>query len=326
MSHHLSRFSRRQFLATTAAGAALAWRRSCWAGSSLVDPQRFVLLSDTHVWEDRQHLKSGVKPADHFILARDEILALQPRPAGLVINGDCACLEGHAADYAVLRELLEPVRRAGIPLHFVLGNHDHRQTFCTSFKELLPAASPVADKLVSLVETPAANWVLLDSLDHTSVTPGLLGRAQLDWLAATLDAHAGRPAIIMAHHDLAATPAASPSPPAAPAKPVKPGEPSQPKAPAKNTGLLDTAELLKVLLPRKQVKLYFYGHTHRWGHSQRGGLPLFNLPTLVWVFDAQQPRGWVDAHLRADGISCELHALDKTHPAHGQCWNIAWRT
>ena len=309
-----SRLSRRQFLATATSAAVLTWRRSCWADSSRVDPRRFVLLSDTHVWEDRQHLRSGVKPADHFVRVRDEILALQPRPAGLFINGDCACMEGHAADYAVLRELLEPVRRAGVPLHFVLGNHDHRQTFRTSFQELLPAASPVADKLVSLVETPAADWILLDSLDQTNVTPGRLGRAQLDWLSATLDARAGRPAIIMAHHDLEPTP------------PPKPAEAAQPPRPVKHTGLLDSQELLGVLEPRKQAKLYFFGHTHRWGHAQRGGLPVLNLPTLVWVFDPQQPRGWVDAHLRGDGISCELHALDKTHPANGQCWNIAWRT
>jgi len=293
--------SRRRFLAAAGGGAALLGG-SCWHSGSQVDPQHFVLLSDPHVWADREHTHVGVKPADEFVKARERILALRPRPAGLFINGDCACLEGHAADYAVLRELLEPIRRAGIALHFTLGNHDQRDAFHTAFHDLLPAASPVAEKLVTLVETPAADCLLLDSLERTNSTPGRLGQAQLDWLSATLDARAGRPAIVMAHHN--------PEPKSLAGKPK---------------GLIDGDDLLNVLLPRKQAKLYFFGHTHRWEQTERDGLPLLNLPTTVWVFDAKQPHGWVDAHLHPTGISLQLHALNRRHPADGQCWSIAWR-
>ena len=46
-----------------------------------------------------------------------------------------------------------------------------------------------------------ANWFVLDSLDRTNSTPGVLGEAQLRWLESALDAHAGKPALVMVHHN-----------------------------------------------------------------------------------------------------------------------------
>jgi len=50
-----------------------------------------------------------------------------------------------------------------------------------------------------------------------------------------------------------------------------------------------------------------------------------NLPTTAYVFDKAQPSGWVDAQVRADGITLRLSALDRQHPAHGRCVDLAWR-
>jgi hypothetical protein len=152
---------------------------------------------------------------------------------------------------------------------------------------------------VSIVESPRANWLLLDSLDKTNYTPGLLGEKQLAWLAAALDARADRPALVVMHHNLDRDPQTS--------------------------GLRDTGRLLEVLAPRRQVKALFYGHTHRWGAEQVDGIHVVNLPTLVWLFDKQQPRGWVDARLRAEGMTLRLNALDPGHSAHGQTLELAWR-
>ena len=55
------------------------------------------------------------------------------------------------------------------------------------------------------------------------------------------------------------------------------------------------------------------------------GIHLVNLPTLVWLFDKSQPRGWVDAHVGTDAISLELHSLDPSHPKHGEKVELKWR-
>ena len=50
-----------------------------------------------------------------------------------------------------------------------------------------------------------------------------------------------------------------------------------------------------MVLPRKQVKAYFYGHTHIWGRTDISGIHLVNLPAMAWAFDPTQPRGFVTA-------------------------------
>jgi 3',5'-cyclic AMP phosphodiesterase CpdA len=300
MPIHVPPLSRRQFLAgSLAAGAGLLWGDRLQAAT--VDAQRFALLADIHLWEHRDREARSIRPAARFVQARDQLLALSPRPAAAIVAGDCAFGEGHAGDYAVLAELVQPIRQAGLPLHFLMGNHDHRDNFYAAFPEARPnGTSPVVDRHVALLETPVANWLLLDSLEKTNYVPGRLGKEQLEWLARTLDAHPDKPALVMAHH--------------------------YPDHKPKTTGLEDTQALLDVLLPRKQAKAFVFGHSHRWEFSTQDGLHLVNLPTLVWVFDKAQPAGWVDARLRPDGIALTLNALDKSHPAHGQIVELKWRS
>ena len=186
-----------------------------------------------------------------------------------------------------------------MPLHLILGNHDQRENFSKAIAPTLPGAapSPVDGKLVSVLETPLANWFLLDSLDKTAVTAGELGKAQLDWLAKALDARPEKPAIVMAHHYL-----------------FYPG------------GLEDSDALLEVLTPRPQVKAYVFGHSHMWQRWTWRGIHLINLPAVAWVFDPAQPHAWVDMKLTATGATLVLSSLDKTHPKHGERVELKWRT
>jgi 3',5'-cyclic AMP phosphodiesterase CpdA len=294
------KMTRRRFLAGSLAAAGWLCARRIAAAPSGTGPNRWVLLSDTHVWEKRDQKYRNTNPAENFLQIRAEILALKPRPSGVIFTGDLAFLEGQAADYAVLADLVQPLRQAGIGLHFALGNHDHRGNFWNAFPETRPAASPpVPNKHVGLLSTEPANWFLLDSLEQTKATPGLLGKAQLEWLAKELDARPEKPAMVVAHH---------------------PPDPT-----GGLEGLKDTGPLFDILRPRKQVKAYFFGHTHRWSVSQYRGIHLINLPTTAWLFDAKEPRGWVDVRLRPDGISLALSALDKNHQSHGQTVELTWR-
>jgi Icc protein len=302
MPIHLPPLSRRQFLTgSLAAGAGLLLGDRLLADASSVDANRFVLLADIHIWEHRDRDVRGIRPATNFLLARQEFLALAPRPAAAIVAGDCVFDQGQAADYAVLAELVQPIRQAGLSLHLVLGNHDNRENLYATFPDARPSGTPpVVDKHIAVLETPNANWFLLDSLHKTKYTPGRLGTEQLDWLARALDARPDKPALVVAHH--------------------------YPDQKPKTSGLEDTQALFDVLLPRKQVKAYVFGHSHRWAHQVQDGFHLVNLPTPAWIFDETQPRGWVDARLRPDGASLTLHALDKTHKANAQTLELTWRT
>jgi 3',5'-cyclic AMP phosphodiesterase CpdA len=302
MPIYVPALSRRRFLTgSLAAGAGVMLGGPLLADTTPVDANRYVLLSDLHVWEHRKGEHGGQFPTPNFEAARSEILALTPRPATAIVSGDCVFREGHAEDYAVLADLIHPLRKAGISFHFALGNHDGRENFHAAFPETKPKSEPpVPHKCVAIQETPHANWFLLDSLLKTNHTPGRLGKVQLEWLAKALDARSDKPALVVAHHNLDTKP---------------------------NThGLEDTQALLDVISTRKQVKAYIYGHRHRWSSETQDGLHMVNVPTLVWVFDQKQPRGWVDVRLRPDGAALVLHALDKAHKANGQTIDLKWRS
>jgi 3',5'-cyclic-AMP phosphodiesterase len=299
---HLPPLDRRRFLAgSLAAGAGLLLPRRL-AAERQPDANSFLLLADTHVTEHRDEERRGVKPSIEFEEAVRAMLALGTRPAGAIFAGDCAFLRGTPGDYAMLRSLLAPLRRAGMPIHLALGNHDHREHLLAAFpdaKSSLASGAP-ADNFVSVLETPHANWFLLDSLDKTGSPKGLLGKSQLAWLAKALDARPQRPAIILAHHN--------------------------PDPLVNLHGLTDTAALFGVLAPRKQVKAYFFGHTHQWGFDRLMDIHLVNLPPTAWLFDQSQPRGFVVAELRRGGATLVLHAIDRKHAKHGEKIELEWRT
>jgi hypothetical protein len=96
------------------------------------------------------------------------------------------------------------------------------------------------------------------------------------------------------------------------------------KKPA-NDALRDTIPLLKILLPRKHVKAYFFGHTHQYTHKQIDGLHLVNLPSTAWIFMKGQPLGWTDMHLEKNGAKLQLHCLDPKHPLHKDKLDLEWR-
>jgi hypothetical protein len=159
---------------------------------------------------------------------------------------------------------------------------------------------PVQGKFVSVVETPHANWFLLDSLDKTGEAKGRLGDVQLTWLGRSLDARPDKPALVLAHHN--------------------------PDRLINVHGLTDTAKLFDVLVPRHHVKGYFYGHTHRWQVGRESKIHLVNVPTTAWLFEPGEPRGLLTAEIRPDGATIGLHTLDPRHPKHGESVELRWRT
>ncbi|MHA3772434.1 metallophosphoesterase family protein [Verrucomicrobiota bacterium sgz303538] len=302
MPLHLPATSRRDFLRSSLAGAAsLLTLQALYAEEQKRNADHWVLLSDPHIAADPATVTKEANMADNLRAAVGSIASLAVAPAGVLVNGDCALDRGLPEDYATFTQLLKPLVDSGLPIHLTLGNHDDREAFWTALKDTRPATPAVASKHVSVVGAGRVNWFMLDSLEVTKQTPGRLGDEQRAWLAKALDAHADKPALVMVHHDpvLVQT--------------------------EKKAGLLDTVELLEILVPRRHVKALLFGHTHTWKVTEHEGLHLINLPALAYPFKAGNLTGWADCRLRDNGMSLEIHANDQKHPEHGKVSEFAWR-
>jgi hypothetical protein len=269
--------------------------------SKRIDPDRWILLSDVHIAADPRAERNGVRPAEHLRQVVERLLAAKQSPRNALVNGDCAMRTGEPGDYAALVRLLEPLARAGAPIHLSLGNHDRRDSFRAGLARLRGEKSELSSHEVAAIETPRADLFLLDSLEETNQLPGRLGREQLGWLAGALDRSPDKPAIITVHHPPEFLPLPNPM------------------------GLIDTWPLLEVIGPRRRVKGVLFGHLHNWTRSQVDGIHYIGLPATAYTFAADRPLGWVEALFRDDGMTLELNCLDPKHAEHGDRVDFSWR-
>lgn len=281
-----------------AAGLALAPR--LLAATRQTDADFWALLSDTHIAADPKHISHGVNMTDHLTAVTREIAGLSQNPAGVIVTGDCAFDSGMPGDYGTFANLLTPLREEGMPIHLTLGNHDNRERFWDALKEENLASRPLVDRQATLLESPRANWFILDSLEKTNYTPGMVGPEQLDWLASSLDSNKDKPALVLVHHN--------------------------PGFHGIVGGLKDAEAMFKVIRPRRQVKACIYGHTHDWHMwKDESGIHYINLPPTAYVFEEHKPSGWVRATLTDNEMQLELRCVNTKHPAHGQKKTLVWR-
>jgi 3',5'-cyclic-AMP phosphodiesterase len=264
------------------------------------------LLSDTHIAEDSALTNKDNNMVDNLDRVVAAILQQQEREKsfGLIINGDLSFDVGLPGDYNNLVAHLKPLRDAGIDVHLTLGNHDERENFIKGCADLLSLRkSPLDHHHTGLLTSAMVNWVLLDSLEVTDQTPGLLGESQLGWLDRTLRDLPSKPTIVVVHHDLQG--------------PVEEGK--------KETGLKDTAALIKVLEAHSKVQALVHGHTHRWEVKTRNsGLHVINVPAIGYAHNPAQPTGFLTARVTKKGLTVQLHAKDEGHAAHMEKHELAW--
>ncbi|MDX9979805.1 MAG: metallophosphoesterase [Lentisphaeria bacterium] len=189
--------NRRQFLArlgVVSAGVALA--PGLLADEPVPLDRNFVMLfADTHCGPQAKYQATALRRCV------SETLACNPRPANVLIYGDFAYLHGKVEDYMLLKELLKPLDDAGIHWEALHGNHDRRDTFAEVFPAR--ASSLVESRKVTVVETPQADFLMMDSLVEGEVG-GAFNDAQRDWLNETLK-NRSKPVFVGAHHALAET-------------------------------------------------------------------------------------------------------------------------
>lgn len=257
----------------------------------------WALLSDTHVTLDPKEEYRGFVINDHMKKAVGQVLDVTPE--GAIITGDCARLKGLLGDYDMLWRLAKPMR-AKIPVALSLGNHDDRANYRKVFRLHGGESAAVEGKHVLVIDHDAAGvrLIVLDSLRKVNDTPGTLGDAQRRWLGWFLDEADPRPTFLFYHHP-----------------------------PTDRKGdLLDSDKLFDIVMPRKQVKAFFYGHSHVYRYKQQDGLQLINLPAIGYNFSDSEPIGWVDARLSADGGEFTLCTVGGDEKDNGKTTELQWRS
>ena len=339
MPIHALPISRRGFLAGSAALLASAqFGPSCWATEGT--GEKWALLADVHLIhpsiipklppkEQSDGKKKAPQIRQRLAQVVSEISLLKEPPTGVILNGDCAHV-GTPADYKLLLSLFDKLFQAKTPVHFTLGNHDHRTNFINSRSK---QSSLVHERCVSIMETERANWVLLDSLSMKdpgstgAVQPwshiqgiGRLGKEQLQWLIETLDKDVEKPALIVAHHNIA------------------PSKEFLARFHDKTThvvdpisglgslegGLEDTDPFLEVVLARKHVKAVFCGHKHRFEIRKWNGVYFVFLPAVGYPSGPKEAVGWLECDLSDQGMKIKTHTLDHRHPHSGKTVDLSW--
>jgi 3',5'-cyclic AMP phosphodiesterase CpdA len=284
--------NRREFLCAT--GAAFAGK-AVFGQSANPKSIHWAILSDTHISADPKNEFRGFKPYENLKRVIPEVQ--RAKPEVVLINGDLARLEGLAADYELLKSMLQPIA-ADTPLCLSLGNHDDRRNFTTVLgKPGKGELQPVKEKNVLVVEQPPVRILVLDSLMLVNQAAGLLGRGQRWWLEAFLKASDETPTIIFVHHN------------------IDDGD----------TALLDTYRVLEIVKPIKKVKAIIYGHTHTYRYDQIGGIHMINVPAIGYNFADAEPVGWVDSVISKDGGEFTLHAFGGNTALNGKTTSLQWR-
>ena len=298
----LAPITRRNFIRGSLALSGSAWIKShVMANPVTFDPNRVALLADTHISDDPKQSYPGTKwpgspvkeeehewvnMADCLVQSAREVIALRPRPANLIINGDCALSRGTEAEYKEFLRLIEPIRIAGITVHITIGNHDTREKLW----KLLPFLKKEQMGVhTDILELPHANLILLDSGRR-----GIMEAAQLSWLAQQLDERADKPALVFGHFNPLPTHGIRPS-----------------------RGMKDGKALLKLIAKRKHAKAFFHGHTHEWQHSLEGSIHIIAQPPVSYYFGKGHAHGWVDMKLNERSADLELLCIDPKHRQHG---------
>ncbi len=255
---------------------------------------RWALLADTHISHDKTNTYRGFRPYDNL---RAVLPAVQKaRPDGVVIDGDLARLEGLPGDYELFKETLLPVS-SQTPVALSLGNHDHRKNFLATFTGPAPGRQSLADKYVLVLEHAPVRFVVLDSLLLPNQVPGLLGKAQRQWLERFLASSGNTPTVLFVHHTLDDS----------------------------DGSLLDSDRFLRIATGAKNVKAVFYGHSHVYRYDVLDGVHLVNIPAVGYNFSDQEPVGWVEAKFGKDGADLTLRAIGGNTEQNGKMKSVSWR-
>jgi 3',5'-cyclic AMP phosphodiesterase CpdA len=203
-------------------------------------------ISDPHVTVGTGDAGS----AEALAAAVAAVAAFDPAPDALLLSGD---VTEHAseAEYERAAELLEPL---SMPIHVLVGNHDHAD----GLRAHLGAPGPPGEPLQYSLRLGPLRLVALDTA-VSGRNDGALGPERLAWLEAELERDRETPTLVAMHHP-----------------PLLIG-----------VGVLDEIGLAEadrlamadLMAANRQVKRIVAGHVHRGATGGVGGCPIFVCPS-----------------------------------------------
>ncbi|PBP94922.1 phosphodiesterase [Pseudomonas congelans] len=150
-------------------------------------------ISDTHVRPRGQLYQSVVDSNAMLAAAVDTINALDPAPDLILFSGDLVD-EGRPEEYAMARELLQPLRQK---LLMIPGNHDHRQNLRDAFPE---HDYFINDQDCSFVYSGSAPLRIIGlDISVPEQHHGDMTDTATQWLGRTLAQEPHKPTLIMMH-------------------------------------------------------------------------------------------------------------------------------
>ncbi|ACR28218.1 phosphodiesterase [Burkholderia glumae] len=150
-------------------------------------------ISDLHIKRPGALAYRRVDTAASLARTVARLNALAPRPDAVLITGDLTDF-GHDDEYRHLKRLLAPL---AMPYYLLIGNHDERGALRRAFAER--AELQTGEFVQYALDLGPLRVIALDS-QITGQSRGMLCDARLDWLAAELQAAAGRPVVVALHH------------------------------------------------------------------------------------------------------------------------------
>ena len=178
-----------------------------------------------------------------------------------------------------------------------LGNHDNRDNFLQIFAETPGQKQSAGGKHTIVVRKGPIRLIILDSLFYVNQTPGLLGKAQRQWLEEYLNKSDDTPTILCFHHTLGDG----------------------------DGDLLDVPRLFDIIKSVHKVKAILFGHSHIYNYSEYEGIHLINLPAMGYNFIDAAPVGWIEAHLTAKGGTFILHDIAGNKLNNKSETKLTWR-
>ena len=153
---------------------------------------RFAQISDTHILSPGTDHEAGTARAENLAACVADIN--RQNPEFVLFTGDTV-QHGQADEYALLRELLAPLR---MPLYVVPGNRDDNNALRATFDDFayLP---PTGEMLHYAIDDYPLRLLGLDST-AAGERKGVFCEARQAWLAGTLDADGDRATILFIHH------------------------------------------------------------------------------------------------------------------------------
>lgn len=267
-----------------------------------IEPETWAFISDLHISENVKHDNvRGANVSENFINIREQILAAQPKISGVFIAGDISFSKGRKGDYSRASALLEPFKKAALPLYITLGNHDAWRNFSdVMHQDNFMEEHPEKTLNSSVIRSGMVNWILLDSVVPNNVG-GQLGKEQFVFLEEFLDKNPSKPAILIFHH---------------------------PPLFLNKNGLTDSDELFKIITSHKQVKAIITGHSHKWQISEKNGVYIIVLPAVSYALTSGQLIGWMRITPDIKKAKVEFYPLapDGSLPRSPQVTELLWRT